>query len=182
LDRPSAVKRGSGRPSLDSASGVVVSGFALMRGVNHSGFRSGRVLIDRFPDSFLRTDNHEPPQLGKSRVLSPSRVDDDEFFRVSVSNHSASDRKSCIQLRSACGRSPDRAHMSKRREGLTGFRGGSLGAVRRYGASTAYARHPERSIRETPFFCEGKRNHQPHQPEELKLKDNAKMGNGFRSQ
>ena len=72
LDRPSAVKRGSGRPSPDSASGVIVSGFALMppRGVNHSGFRSGRVLIDRFPDSFPRTDNHELPQLGKSRVLS----------------------------------------------------------------------------------------------------------------
>ena len=32
-----------------------------------------------------------------------------------------------------------------------------------------------------PFF-EGKRNQQPHQPEKLKLKDNAKMGNGFRSQ
>lgn len=56
LDRPSTVKRGSGRPSLDSASGVIVSGFALIppRAVNHSGFRSGRVLIDRFPDSFPR--------------------------------------------------------------------------------------------------------------------------------
>ena len=28
-----------------------------------------------------------------------------------------------------------------------------------------------------PFF-EAKRNQQPHQPEKLKLKDNAKMGNG----
>jgi hypothetical protein len=31
-------------------------------------------------------------------------------------------------------------------------------------------------------FFEGKRNQQPHRPEKLKLKDNAKMGNGFRSQ
>ena len=157
LDRPSAVKRGSGRPSLDSASGVIISGFALMppRGVNHSGFRSGRVLVDRFPDSFPRTDNHEPPQLGKSRVLSHHGS-----TMTSSSGCRSPGRPESLGLGyeimytaplRLTGR-PPWPTCSKRREGLTGFHGGSLGAVRRYGAPTAYARHPERSIREYPFL------------------------------
>jgi len=183
LDRPSAVKRGSGRPSLDSASGVIVSGFALMppRGVNHSGFRSGRVPIDRFPDSFPRTDNHEPPQLGKSRVLShhgstmtsssgcrsPGRPESLGFgYEIMYT----------APLR-LTGRSPAMAHVFETPGRPSRVPWRLLGAVPRYGAPTAYARHPERSIREYPFF-EAKRNQQPHQPEKLKLKDNAKMGNG----
>lgn len=183
LDRPSAVKRGSGRPSLVSASGVIISGFALIppRGVNHSGFRSGRVLIDRFPASFPRTDNHEPPQLGKSRVLSHHGSTMTSSSGCRSPGRPESLGFGCEIMYTAplrlTGRSPAMAHVFEtpgRTNGVpwrlprccsTIWRSNGLRATSR----TFYTRIP---------FSEGKRNQQPHQPEKLKLKDNAKMGNG----
>ena len=150
-------------------------------GVNHSGFRSGRVLIDRFPDSFPRTDNHEPPQLGKSRVLShhgstmtsssgcrsPGRPESLGFgYEIMYT----------APLR-LTGRSPamgphvrnaGRAYRDPwRLPRRCSTRGGSNGL-----------RATSRTFRtRIHLFFEGKRNQQPHQPEKLKLKDNAKMGN-----
>jgi hypothetical protein len=151
------------------------------RGGNHSGFRSGRFLIDRFPDSFPRTDNHEPPQLGKSRVLShhgstmtsssgcrsPGRPESLGFgyeIMYTAPLRLTGRSPAMVHVFETPGR-PNRVPWRLPRCCSTIWRSNGLRATSR---NVPYAN----------TLFEGKRNQQPHQPEELKLKDNAKRGNG----